>query len=134
MPQTLISPPKAYSTEPSDVRSSCKEVKMSVSSPSSPSSSSPVSSCDLSCDSISYCGLPSPNPSPSKYSSSSSSSPTFRERLRSASRLIRKNLEQRPPSKEKVENEQHEERLEAKVKDTDGFKSFFREHFILCEL
>lgn len=138
MPHHYLSPAKAFSPEPTDGRSSsnsCQEMKISVVSPSSPSCSSSISSCDISSDSISYCGLPSPNQSPSK--SSSSSSPSFRERLRSASRLLRKNLEERRLSVKETmvnEDELEKERLQVKVKDSEGFKAYFREHFILTEL
>jgi len=137
MPHNFLSPAKAYSPEPTDGQSStnsCQEIK-TVFSPSSPSCSSAVSSCDISSDSISYCGLPSPNQSPTK--SSSSSSPSFRERLRSASKLLKRNFEERRKSlvKETMEDEEIEkEKLQIKVKDSDGFRSYFREHFILSEL
>lgn len=129
MPQTFISPPKVYAADSSGA-SSCQEVKMCDSSTPNSTSSSPVSSRS---PESSYCDLPSPNRSPSKWSTSSNGSPTFRERLKSASRSIRKmhKIEQLNSTAE--EEEKVEPVLKNQTSD-NGFKLYFREHFILSEL
>lgn len=127
MPETFVSPPVAYSSD-SSMAESFQEVKtISDTSPSS-SSSSPISNRSLEC---SYFDLPSPHLSPRRWSTQSNGSPSFRERLRSASRLVR-NMSHNDESQDTCREDAVEPVIKAKA--DDGFKSFFREHFILSEL